>query len=147
MTMPRKKKAHWSRMVDVDGISIRLYERPSGTTVYMSFMWDATKLQRSTKRRDRPEAEEYARRFVHRLVEDRFLGRTGPVTLGEVFRAYRVHRVPLLSGAWRQSAGMRLALFEEAWGTRLHVDDIGQTQVDQFAHKTCRLDMHLGFIN
>lgn len=55
--------------------------------------------------------------------------------MGEVFRAYRAYRVPLLSGSWRQAAGMRLALFEEVWGTRLHVDDIGQSQVDQFAHK------------
>ena len=128
-------KRQWSRMIDQDGISIRLYERARGTTVYMSFMWEGTKLQRSTKRRDRREAEEYAGRFVRGLVEDRFLGRTGPVTLGEVFRAYRVHRVPLLSGSWCQAAEMRIALFEEAWGTRLRVDDIGQTQVDQFAHK------------
>ncbi len=128
------KKKLWSKMIDQDGIGVRLYERPGGTTVYMSFMWEGTKLQRSTKRRDRREAGEYARRFVHGLVEDRFLGRTGPVTLGDVFRAYRVHRVPLLSGSWRQAAEMRVALFEEAWGTRLRVDDIGQTQVDQFAH-------------
>ena len=31
-------------------------------------------------------------------------------------------------------AEMRLGLFEEAWGTNLRVDDIGQTQVDRFAH-------------
>lgn len=130
-----KKKAHWSKMIDADGISIRLHERARGTTVYMSFAWDGKKLQRSTKRRDRREAEEYARRFVHGLVEDRYLGRTGPVTLGEVFRAYRVNRVPLLSGSWCQAAEMRMELFEEAWGTGLRVDDIGQTQVDQFAHK------------
>ena len=52
--MAPKKKAHWSKMIDQDGISIRLYARPGGTTVYMSFMWEGTKLQRSTKRRDRP---------------------------------------------------------------------------------------------
>ena len=133
--MSKKRKVQWSRVIDVDGISIRLYERTQGTTIYMSFPWDGKKVQRSTKRRDRREAEEYARRFVHGLVEDRFLGRSGPVTLGEVFRVYRVHRVALLSGSWRQAAEMRIALFEEAWGTRLRVDDIGQTQVDQFAHK------------
>ena len=35
-----KKKAQWSRMIDEHGISIRLYERPGGTTVYMSFQRD-----------------------------------------------------------------------------------------------------------
>ena len=151
-------KRQWSRMIDVDGISIRLYARPGGTTVYMSFQWDGKKVQRSTKRRDRREAEEYARRFVHGLVEDRFLGRTGPVTLGDVFRAYRVHRVPLLSGSWRQAAEMRVTLFEEAWGSRLRVDDIGQSQVDQFAHERhtgkltpkhnrCRKTVRTGTVN
>jgi hypothetical protein len=120
-------------MVDADGIGIRLYERPGGTTVYMSFMWEGTKLQRSTKRRDRREAEEYARRFVHQLVEDRFLGRTGPVTLGEVFRAYRVHRVPLLSGSWRRAAEMRIALFERVWEATLRVDDIGTNSLTRGA--------------
>ena len=63
----------------------------------MSFMWDGKKIRRSTKRSDRREAGEYARRFVHSLVEDRFLGRTGPVTLGQVFRIYFAERAPTLS--------------------------------------------------
>ena len=44
-----KKKAQWSRMIDVHGISIRLYERPGGATVYMSFQWDGQKVQRSAE--------------------------------------------------------------------------------------------------
>ena len=33
-------KRQWSKMIDVDGISIRLHERTRGTTVYMSFAWE-----------------------------------------------------------------------------------------------------------
>jgi integrase len=127
-----KKKAQWSRMIDVHGISIRLYERPKGTTVYMSFPWDGKKVQRSTKRRDRREAAEYARRFVHGLVEDRFLGRTGPVTLGEVFRLYLAERAPLLSDDWRSLAETRRRIFENAWGVSINVEDISQTHIDRY---------------
>ncbi len=129
-----KKKAHWSKIIDADGISIRLYERLGGTAVYMSFKWDEKKVQRSTKRSDRREAGEYARRFVHGLVEDRFLGRAGPVTLAQVFRVYRTHRLPLPTDSWQKAAEMRLRLFEVAWGSNLSVDDIGQTQIDSFDH-------------
>ena len=130
--MPRKKKSQWSKMIDVDGISIRLYERPAGTAVYMSFKWDGRKVQRSTKRSDRREAAEYARRFVHGLVEDRFLGRSGPVTLAQVFRVYFTERAPTLSAKWCAHAKVRRTLFERAWGATAHVQDICQTHVDQY---------------
>ncbi len=57
-----KKKNQWSKMIDVDGISVRLYERPGGTTVYMSFRWEGKKVQKSTQRRDRREAEVFGPR-------------------------------------------------------------------------------------
>jgi hypothetical protein len=38
--MFKKKKSEWSKVIDKDGVGIRLYERPGGTTVYMSFQWD-----------------------------------------------------------------------------------------------------------
>ena len=129
---PSRKNAHWSKMIDADGISIRLYERRGGTAVYMSFKWDEKKVQRSTKRSDRREAGEYARRFVHGLVEDRFLGRAGPVTLGQVFRVYFTERAPTLSDKWRAHAKVRRNLFEGAWGVTTNVEDLCQTHVDGY---------------
>ena len=59
--MSKKKQSEWSKVIDMDGVSIRLYERPGGATVYMSFQWDGKKVQRSAKRRDRREAEELSK--------------------------------------------------------------------------------------
>ena len=132
--MSKKKQSEWSKVIDMDGVGIRLYERPGGTTVYMSFQWDGKKVQRSAKRRDRREAEEYARRFVHGLVEDRFLGRSGPVTLGQVFQLYFTERAPMLSNKWRAHAEVRRSLFERAWRDTISVEDICQTHVDRYVN-------------
>ena len=47
--MSKKKQSEWSKVIDMDGVSIRLYERPRGATVYMSFQWDGQKVQRSAE--------------------------------------------------------------------------------------------------
>ena len=39
--MSKKKKSEWSKVIDMDGVSIRLYERPGGATVYRSFQRDS----------------------------------------------------------------------------------------------------------
>jgi hypothetical protein len=38
--MSKKKQSEWSKVIDMDGVSIRLYERPGGATIYMSFQRD-----------------------------------------------------------------------------------------------------------
>ena len=47
--MSKKKQSEWSKVIDKDGVGIRLYERPGGATVYMSFQWDGQKVQRSAE--------------------------------------------------------------------------------------------------
>ena len=56
-----KRKSNWSKMIEEAGFRIRIYERPNGAGVYFSFIIDGKKTQRSTRRTDRKEAEEYAR--------------------------------------------------------------------------------------
>ena len=92
-----KRKSNWSKMIEEAGFRIRIYERPNGAGVYFSFIIDGKKTQRSTRRTDRKEAEEYAREVVRLVAQDRLLGRSGPVKLGEVFRAYAEHKEPLLA--------------------------------------------------
>ena len=55
--MSKKKKSEWSKVIDKDGVGIRLYERPGGTTVYMSFQWDGGAPSAETRR----EAEELSK--------------------------------------------------------------------------------------
>ena len=129
-----KRKSSWSKMIEEAGFRIRIYERPNGAGVYFSFIINGKKTQRSTRRSDRKEAEEYAREVVRLVARDRLLGRSGPVTLGEVFRAYAEHKEPLLATDRRTSAKSRRGIFLRAWGADLVVDDIGQTQIDRYVH-------------
>ena len=130
-----KRKSNWSKMIEEAGFRIRIYERPNGAGVYFSFIIDGKKTQRSTRRTDRKAAEEYAREVVRLVARDRLLGRSGPVTLGEVFRAYFQHRAPLLRAAWKRAAKSRRRLFETAWMREKHVRDIGQSDVDYYAEQ------------
>ena len=35
--MPRKRKQEWSKVIDVLGVRVRLYERPGGVSTYFLF--------------------------------------------------------------------------------------------------------------
>ena len=129
-----KRKSNWSKMIEEAGFRIRIYERPNGAGVYFSFIIDGKKTQRSTRRTDRKEAEEYAREVVRLVAQDRLLGRSGPVKLGEVFRAYAEHKEPLLALDRRTSATSRRKIFLRAWGAEQVIDDIGQTHIDRYMH-------------
>ena len=129
-----KRKSDWSKMIEEAGFRIRIYERPNGAGVYFSFIIDGKKTQRSTRRTDRKEAEEYAREVVRLVARDRLLGRSGPVKLGEVFRAYADHKEPLLALDRRTSAKSRRKIFLRAWGAEQVIDDIGQTHIDRYVH-------------
>ena len=129
-----KRKSNWSKMIEEAGFRIRIYERPNGAGVYFSFIIDGKKTQRSTRRTDRKDAEEYAREVVRLVARDRLLGRSGPVKLGDVFRAYAEHKEPLLALDRRASATSRRKIFLRAWGAEQVIDDIGQMHIDRYVH-------------
>lgn len=130
----RKRKQQWSKIIRVGELDVRLYERKRGASVYYSYRLDGRKVQKSTRRSDRVEAEVYARAQVEEVLEEARLGRTGePMTLGELFRAYFRWKAPTLSRAWRKAAKMRSELFLEAWGKDTPALDVGQTHVDAYS--------------
>jgi len=129
--MSRKK--NWSKNIEEAGLRARLYERTNGASIYFSLRLDGKKVQRSTNRSDRKEAEAWTRDVLRKIAEDRLLGRTGrPLTVGEAFTLWAKHKAPGLSEDWAQYGHTRRQLFEEAWGAGLPVQDLSQHHVDSY---------------
>ena len=81
---------------------------------------------------DRPAPKALARR----IAEARLVGRTGaPLTLGQLFAAYRWHHMPTLTKARRREAETRMAMFTEAWGANLNVADVDAARVKGYCRK------------
>lgn len=125
-------RKNWSKTIEESGTRARLYTRPGGATVYFSLVLGGKKIQRSTRLRDRKQAEAHAREVVRIIAEDQRAGRTSSPTLGQVFSVYFRNRAPLLTKDWRQAAETRRDLFEAAWGAAQKVEDIGETEVDRY---------------
>ena len=131
--MPKRKK-QWSKLIDEAGIRLRLYERANSSSVWYSIVTErGEKVRKSLKTSSRAVAEERAKAIALEVAEARLTGRdTRTLTLGQVFGAYFRLKAPGLSDEWRQLAGMRRGLFEEAWGRNRMVQDISQTDVDRY---------------
>ena len=51
------RKKHWSKLIEEDGLSIRLYERANSTVVWYGIVRDGKKIRKSLETRDRTLAE------------------------------------------------------------------------------------------
>ncbi len=143
--MPRKpKKKHWSKLVTESGVTVRLYERPRSTAVWYSIIGhDGRKVRRSLVTSDRSVAADRAKEIARGVALERITGADVQrgLTLGQVFAAYRRHRLPVLKPYRRQYAQTYEAMFLAAWGADLPVSDVDQSRVDTYVAKRRSLEI------
>src|SRR5215208_1331674 len=139
--MPRKRKA-FSKTVEEHGVAVRIYERTAGGVLCREVRDGAGgKDRKSLGHRDRALAEAQARQLARRLAELRHAGHLGPVTLGQVLRFYREHRLPLLSPKRQKNARTAERLLRAHLGDGFVLEHVGQSHVDAYvaARKAGRL--------
>jgi hypothetical protein len=130
--VPRKRKA-WSKTVEEHGVAVRVYERAAGGVLCREWRDGAGgKDRKSLGHRDRALAEQQARQLARRLAELRHAGHLGPVTLGQVLRFYREHRLPLLSPKRQQNARTAERLLRAHLGDGFVLEHLGQSHVDAY---------------
>ncbi|MSR21834.1 MAG: hypothetical protein EXR91_12825 [Gemmatimonadetes bacterium] len=66
------------------------------------------------------------------VVENHRMGLGGDVALGDVLRLYLGRKSDILSPAWLRASKTRRDLFEAAWGAGKLVDDITESDIDDF---------------
>jgi len=128
---PRQRKP-WSKVVDESGISVRVYERASGSLLYREVRVGGEKDRKSLGHRDRSLAEQQARELAQRLAELRLIGHTGSVTLGQLVRLYQQHRIPLFEPGRARRARDCIRHFTAHLGDRFVVTDLSQSHVDTY---------------
>ena len=127
---PRQRKP-WSKVIEEMGVSVRLYERASGT-IYRDVWNGDTRDRRSLGHADRKLAEQQARELAKRLAELHHAGRTGSVTFGQLVALYRQHRFPLLTDDRRRTVRGHLEILERHLARDRVVDDLSQHDVDGY---------------
>ncbi|MFL5580075.1 MAG: tyrosine-type recombinase/integrase [Gemmatimonadaceae bacterium] len=129
---PRARKP-WSKVVEEAGVAVRVYERAPGSLLYREVRDGAgAKDRKSLGHRDRAVAETQARALARRVAELRFAGSGGPLSLGQLWALYQLHRLPLLSAARRQAVRAQAALLERHFGRAFLVEDLSQHAVDAY---------------
>jgi integrase len=140
--MPQSKKpATWSKLITEHGVTVRIFERAG--IIYRSVKLGRVESAagnvrtkqnvRSLGHGDRTLAEEQARELCEELkVTQLTEAKKGKATLGEVFAAYRQHRLPNLSRDRQSFAESRLALFAKAWGRDLPLSHMCQAHADKY---------------
>ena len=107
--MPKKQRKRWSKMIEEEGTAIRLYERPSSSSVWYSLLaGDGRKVQRSLKTHSRDLAEQRARE-VARGVAAAGMDSGVPVTFG-VLTVENLHQAIERAGAKGSNKGWDAAL-------------------------------------
>jgi len=130
---PRKRRS-WSKTVEESGVSVRVYERASGSPIYREVRDGAGRKDRkSLGHKDRALAEAQARQLARRLSELRHAGALGPLTLGQLATLFEQHRVPHLVADRRRTVRSELALLLQHFGRGLAVDDLTPAHVDGYA--------------
>ncbi len=142
MAKPRRK--HWSKVITQSDIKIRLYERANSSSVWYSIIGhDGRKIQRSLKTGSRDVAEQRAREIAKGVAQERITGADiqRGITLGQLFAAYRRHRIPTLRPYRRRYAETYAGMFLAAWGPDLPVCDVDQSRVDAYVAKRRSLEV------
>jgi hypothetical protein len=141
--MPKRKL--WSKIVEAHGVQVRVFERTRGGVLYREVRGVDGKAdgkdRKSLKHRDKANAVVQAEALCKALAEVRLIGITEGLTLGQLFAAYRQHRVPALRPPRAREATSRIAMFHEAWGRDLNVLDLSQTHVDLYVRKRRSLEI------
>lgn len=129
---PRPRKL-WSTLVTESGVSVRLYERTPGGTLYRD-VWTADgKDRQSLGHANRRLAEEQVRALARRLAELRNAGAVGPLTMGQGWALYQEHWLPLLSPSRQAHVRQHAAFCLAHFGRAFRLDDLSQSHVDAFA--------------
>ena len=145
-----RAKRPWAKVVERHGIKIRLFERAG--TVYRDVVIGRVpsasgKLRtqhdiKSLAHRNREVAERQAKALAEEIAKTRLTkGSLTALTLGQVFTAYRQHRMLHLKPARAKEAQARIAMFTDAWDVGLNVNDVDQTRVDHYVAKRRSLEI------
>ena len=138
------KKKPWTKIVHEHGVKIRLFERNGaiyrdvilGRTISANGKARTAHDIRSLKHGNRDQAEAEAKELAAKIAEARLTGvRPDTLTLGQLFDAYRRHKLPTVSGAWARSAKTRTHLFEHAWGRDLRVSAVDRTRIASYCQQ------------
>jgi hypothetical protein len=149
MAERRRRKAAWSRVVEAHGVRVRLFERKG--VVYRDVVLGRTTSAngkprtqhdiRSLEHGDRSLAEQQARELCKAIAEARLIGVGQALTLGQLFTAYRQHRLPALTPPRQREAKARMVMFTEAWGRDTNVLDISQSHVDLYCGRRRNMEI------
>ena len=136
--MPKRKKMHWSENLEEAGVRIRIYERPTSSSVWYCIVTEeGRKVRKSLQTGDRTLAKDRAKAIAREVARAHLTGedlRRG-ITLGQVFTAYRRYHLPTLTETRQREAEARIAMFTEAWGSDLNVADVGAARVKSYCRK------------
>jgi hypothetical protein len=123
------KKRRNPTTVEEAGVRIRLYKRARHW--YYDVRLDGERKRGPLETADKATAEATARELAKVLATQRLTGiRPDALTLGQLFAAYRQHRLPTLNR--QREAEVRMGMLLECWGVDLPVADIDQTRIGAY---------------
>lgn len=129
--MPKKR---YSETLEHLGIKVTIFEKAGTANFWYNITSDGERVRGSLKTRNKKLARVNARAVAESIVRSRLNGdQIGSPTLGQVFDLYFEKRAPQLAPRRRPENETRRSLFLKAWGESKRVDDICQTDVDEFS--------------
>lgn len=114
-------------------MAVRVYERESGSLLYREVPLEGSEDRKSLGHRDRALAEQEALELARRLAELRLTGHIGSVTLGQLWRLYQQHRLPLLTARRARTARDIIRKVLLHLGDGFSVQDLSQSHIDRYA--------------
>jgi integrase len=112
---------------------VHIYERTPSAMLAREVRTATGKDRKSLNTRDRKLAEQLARALARRLAELRHAGQVGPVTLGQAWTLYQLHRLPLLSESRQRHVQQHAAFLLAHLGRDFRLEDLSQSHLDAFA--------------
>lgn len=120
-------------MVEESGVTVRLFERSTGSVLYREVRLPSGKDRKTLGHRDRDLAVTQGRALARELAEIRLTGGVANLTFGHLVQLYLAHRAPTLSCARaKQSREHYAPRFVHFLGKQFLIDNFGQTQVDGY---------------
>lgn len=120
------------------GYKVRVYERTPGGVLQIA-AWDPMLRngmggyrRQSLRHRDKARAKAYAREVSERLRAQLEGLDSGPLLLGELFRLYRLERLPALKGKHRKETERQLELWKRVLGESFDIREFSRRDWDHF---------------